>query len=457
MPAPRFSEPLAWEDSPLNSPLANYDVDFATSLIWRWDSLIGFFRLVNIKAKYVRVDNLDSNQFLNVYFDNLRFPINAFQMLTLPIPEGSNTMRIEGDPTQLLECQVTFAAININQADTINYKAIQASGTEGVLWPIFYKAGPFNFGPTDDHTIQVFTIAGAIAVNLPDPTTVSNGWTIQVWNSSASTANITLAVTGGADIDGAASLNIPPNTKYWLALDGANAFTVVKATTNNPAVQYFTANGSWTPSQPTLTLDYVEVEVQAPGGGGGGAGVSAAATASCGSPGGAGGYSREKILAAALNLAGETVTVGGAAAGGAAGANPGITGTTTSFGAHVSATGGVGGVSNAAHGDNRSFNGALGGIGVGGDINTRGGPGQASIQSSAIGAPVAMNGCGGDAVLGGGARNVALVGGGAQTGNGVAADGFGGGGSGGLSYGGGAAASGGAGAPGIVIVHEFYK
>lgn len=447
---------IDWEDSQTEFPIAVYAVDFSVSLTYDWHATEGALDDTITRARFMTVDNSESNQTLHVTFDNLPFVIIPFERKTLQIPPGSHRVILTGDATSLLTCTVIFAVPDLSFGDTVNYKLIQTSGTEGVLWPVVFKTGPANPVASDDHTIWIWFIAGATASQPPDPTTVSNGWTWQAWNDGTSTANVTVTPLGGATIDGAASLILTPGSKKWLVADGAN-YRTVTPTTGNPAVQYFTANGNWTQSDAARTLDYIEVEVQAPGGGGAGAGVTAAATASCGSPGGAGGYARKKILAASLNLAGEVVTIGGAAAGGAAGANPGTTGTTTSFGAHVSATGGVGGVSNAAHGDNRSFNGALGGFGVGGDLNTRGGPGQASIQSSAIGAPVAMNGCGGDAFLGGGARNVALVGGGAQTGNGLAADGFGGGGSGGLSYGGGAAASGGASAPGVIIVHEFYK
>src|SRR4030095_15633441 len=110
MPAPNFSEPLTWADSPLKNPLATYDVDFSTSLQWNWlNNLKGYFREVEFAAKFICIDNLDSNQFLNCYFDNVRYPVNAFQRLTLPIPPNAKSFVIVGDASSLLTCEVVFA------------------------------------------------------------------------------------------------------------------------------------------------------------------------------------------------------------------------------------------------------------------------------------------------------------------------------------------------------------
>lgn len=446
MPAPNFSEPLAWSDSPLENPLAIYDVDFATALTFNWTELRGYFGKVELRPKWVCIDNLDSDQFLNAYFDNVRYPVNAFQRLTVPVPPNARGFQLIGDASSLLTCEVIFAIDDISKADTINFKQIQNSGTEGVLWPLFNQSGPKNFIGSDDHTIHKFIITGATAVNLPDPLTVSNGWVIQVWNDGTSTANITLAVTGGADIDGNASLTIAPGDKYWFVEDGANAFTVIDANVVNPQLRVYTAGATWTPTF-SVGLDYITVDVIGGGGSGGAVPTGVAGQSRYAAGGGGGGRAIKKILAAALNLAGETVTVGAGAAAPAAGANPGTTGGTSSFGAHCSATGGTGGASMADGAAAATSAGGTGGSGVGGDINIDGGNGTRGIRT---GTTFGWSGHGGDA-LGGISGSTTSVNPG-DTGNN-----YGGGGGGASSFANGAAQAGGAGANGIVIVTEYYK
>jgi hypothetical protein len=89
--------------------------------------------------------------------------------------------------------------------------------------------------------------------------------------------------------------------------------------------------------------DLLAIRVRIVGGGGGGGGVAGnAAGAACGQ-GGAGGEYAEKLILAADLLASETVTIGAGGAAGAAGNNAGAAGGDTSFGAHITATGGGGG------------------------------------------------------------------------------------------------------------------
>ncbi len=209
-------------------------------------------------------------------------------------------------------------------------------------------------------------------------------------------------------------------------------------TTRAPQIVTFTGSGTWTKD---AGLKYVVVELV----GGGAGGSSAGNQGSRG--GGAGGYSRKLIAASSLGAT-ETVTIGAAGVGGINGVDVGNggsgggDGTTTSFGAHFSATGGEGG---------NSDTGGTGGIGVGGDINVRGGAGAyngagatGSGSNNAIG-----GGNGGDSVLGGGGAG--------QAPEGAPGDGglYGGGGAGAADNGSGNT-SGGAGAAGIVIVTEHY-
>lgn len=103
--------------------------------------------------------------------------------------------------------------------------------------------------------------------------------------------------------------------------------------------QVFSASGTYTPTPGTK---FVVVEVQ--GGGGGGGGVSATgptSTAVSGS-GGSGSYAKARVNS---GFSGVAVTVGAKGAGGVAGVNSGGNGGTSSFGALVSAPGGIGGQS----------------------------------------------------------------------------------------------------------------
>lgn len=182
-----------------------------------------------------------------------------------------------------------------------------------------------------------------------------------------------------------------------------------------------TTTGTWVkPSN----LRYMIVEVQ----GGGGSGFSVSSDGTSGGGGGGGGYAKKLLLASQVGAT-ETVTVGGIAG-------------TSSFGSHVSATGGTTATSNV---------GAVGGIGSGGDINIQGESG--GTQWGNASAPsISIGGDGGSSVLGRGGR-------GSINGNsgsdGEAGKLYGGGGGGAGSQG--SAQNGGVGAAGIVIfTYVFY-
>jgi hypothetical protein len=200
-----------------------------------------------------------------------------------------------------------------------------------------------------------------------------------------------------------------------------------------PTVRVYTANDVWTKP---AGLSHVVVEVQAGGGGGGGN----TAINRGGGGGGGGGYSRKFIKAADLGVT-ETVTVGAGGAGATAGT--GLTGNSSSFGAHLSATGGVGGQSGASVSP-----GGAGGVGSSGDVNIEGGDG--SYGSGGATANMALGGAGGNSALGGGAGNVIST----LAIQGVAGNLYGGGGS-GSSNNDNTDTTGGAGGAGTVIVYEY--
>lgn len=137
--------------------------------------------------------------------------------------------------------------------------------------------------------------------------------------------------------------------------------------------QYFTAAGVYTFTVPALYVPN-SLRVDVVGGGGGGGGGST--TSGYGGGGGGGGGLATKLV---KNLSpGDTVAVTvGAGGAGMPAQNSGITGGTSSFGIHCSATGGYGG-SWAAQGGEP-------GIGIGGDLNTH-------VGCGGNGGPIAVEG-----------------------------------------------------------------
>jgi len=178
-------------------------------------------------------------------------------------------------------------------------------------------------------------------------------------------------------------------------------------------IQVFTSSGTF-----TVPAGITKVKATVVGGGGGGRNDGG---------GGGGGGAAIEIVSGLTPGNTVTVTVGTGGAGGSTGG----TGNTSSFGAFCSATGGAGGQTSPA------FQGVLGGLGSGGDLNIRGGSGMPQISDGANN----VGGGGGNSILGGGAPTPPT------TTNASAGGAYGGGGAG--TWGGGTASAGGA---GVVIV-----
>ena len=117
--------------------------------------------------------------------------------------------------------------------------------------------------------------------------------------------------------------------------------------------QVFTGSGTY-----TKTAGTTHIRVQLIGAGGGGSGH--------GESGGAGGYSEKIIDARSITTVAVTVGSGG---GGTTYSGSGGRGGTTSFGSHLTASGGHGGNANGSH------SGGFGGVGSGGNVNLPGGGG----------------------------------------------------------------------------------
>ena len=180
----------------------------------------------------------------------------------------------------------------------------------------------------------------------------------------------------------------------------------------------YTASGTWTKPN---GLRYIIVEGVGGGGGGGG---GSSTTAKGG--GGGGGYFRKKISAQDLAST-VSVTIG-------AGGSPHNVGGASSFGSHATANGGA---SPGTTVGPREL-GAAGGTATGGDVNIAGEDGRNGITTI-------ISGDGGASFFGTSVNGISV------NGNGLTGKVYGGGGSGCKDNN-----TGGAGAPGIIIVTEFY-
>lgn len=220
----------------------------------------------------------------------------------------------------------------------------------------------------------------------------------------------------------------------------------------DPKVDIFTVTDTW--EKPTGAR-MVRVQVQAGGGAGGGAPATSNANTqtSVGAGAAGGGYGETWFSANSLD-ASYTVTVGTGGAG--VSGTTGGSGTSSSFGSLVTATGGNGAGSTAAVTVNTGVNGADStGQTVVGDMTVKGGGGGSAMALAARGA---ISGVGGSSQLGNGGRGKAISTGSAA---GDLGQGYGGGGSGGVNGPGtggvgNAAVAGGDGASGVVIVTTYF-
>lgn len=210
-----------------------------------------------------------------------------------------------------------------------------------------------------------------------------------------------------------------------------------------PTIQVFTSDDTWTKP---ANLKYIVVEVA--GGGGGAGGIHHLPTGGAG--GGGGGYSKRIIAASSLGNSVDVI-VGNGGSGGNDQGSDGEAGGSSSFGSFCSATGGSGGNGTGIDGTSPYWIGGTGGIGQQGDISIAGGDGVVGWFTS--GDHIGIGGSGGDSFLGQGAPGIVY-----KVSPGIDGKPFGGG--------GGAGAitpdevdvgiAGGDGAPGVVIVYEYY-
>lgn len=219
------------------------------------------------------------------------------------------------------------------------------------------------------------------------------------------------------------------------------AITALKTSGSLIATRVFTANTAYEATEGT---NAIEVIVVGGGGGGGGSAAMSASQFAGGGGGGSGGWGVSRLIA---DFDGEAITVGASGAGGIGAAN-GSAGGTSSFGALISATGGAGGSFGAAATVGNTQVGGQGGTCEGANLYSS--TGESGLPSIAFSSANMVSGAGGSSMLGAGGRSLASA-----TADGVAGGGKGGGGGGAVGQNSAAARTGGAGAPGVVIIREY--
>lgn len=301
-------------------------------------------------------------------------------------------------------------------------------------------------GSTGPWTVTIASAAGGTSVVIPrnKPLIISSdGTNIRSVYAEAAGGVIT-SVTATAPITSTGGLtpNIALTTPVTAAYGGTglsavgtsgnvltsngSAWVSSAAASSVSSIQAFTSDGTF-----TIPAGVTKVKVTVVGGGGGGT----TATQSTGQGGGGAGGAAIKVITGLTPGGTVAVTVG---LGGAAE----TAGSTSSFGAYCSATGGA----RAAVRTNNVGPGGAGGTGTGGDINFTGGAG--SGGSGVINVVAGVGGTGGNSIFGGGGLGGLGVNGGSA---GAGGPNTGGGGAGGNSANS-SPNAGGAGGSGIVIV-----
>lgn len=211
-------------------------------------------------------------------------------------------------------------------------------------------------------------------------------------------------------------------------------------------VQVITATGTYTPTAGTASI---QVELLGGGGGGGGCATTAATQVTAGGGGGAGAYAKARITS---GFSGVTVTIGAAGAAGTAGNNNGGNGGDSTFGAVLTAGGGVGGIGSGAAGAAPRLSGAgsAGGT-ASGSANLFASRGENGTTEILTVNTIAISGAGGSTLYGSGGIGAATL----TVAAGNAGTGFGSGGSGGACIQSQTQRAGGAGTAGLCIIWEY--
>jgi hypothetical protein len=312
-----------------------------------------------------------------------------------------------------------------------------------------------TFDGATSGTVTIAPTAAAGTYSLLLPTTAGTAGQVLTTQGSAATMTWTSALVN------------PMTTTGDIIYSSDNSGTPARLA--GTSGQVLTSNGAAAPAFKTLIAPTKTIltsgsnavyttpanarflKVTLVGAGGGGGGVLGSTNAGGGGGGSSGGTAIKWYSPTAGQTFNYTVTNTGGAAGGA-GANSGGNGSATLFdisGTQISASGGTGGGGATANSNVPVFNtgNVAGGNPTTGDINIKGQEGQ---QGFTLSASQAKGGTGGSTPWGGGGP------GGQGTGAGTTGGGYGSGGGGGCAVSAGASQAGGAGAPGLIIVEEFY-
>jgi hypothetical protein len=237
---------------------------------------------------------------------------------------------------------------------------------------------------------------------------------------------------------------VPSTAGQALISAGAAADPVFGFTTGALLnIQYLTAtSGTYAATAGTNSIVLIMV---APGGGGGGTPATGAGQSSAGGGGASGGWIQKRQT---TGFNGATYAIPAGGAGGVAPANGTAGGNTTWSNGSLTVAGGGGGVSGVAQTLGIIAYGSPGALSASGDLNIPGVPGELGFVLNGAGVVAAGNGASGTWGKGG-------LGGVGGTATGGAGTGYGAGGSGASAGASTAAQTGGAGAPGIIIVYEY--
>lgn len=347
-------------------------------------------------------------------------------------------------PALVAGMEVTFLATNTNTTnvtvaiDGLTAKAITKYGTTALV------AGDITAGDEvkikyDGTQFQVLSPSRTPVI--PNGVIVLSKLAVQaadtfLANATSSSASPTAVALGASQLSGRGSTGDITAITLGTNLSMSGATLNATGGVATVKVQTFVANGTYTPSTGML---YCIVELWGAGGGGGGT-TSTGGNAAGG--GGAGGKVRKTYAAASVTPS-QTITLGGGGTGGANTGGTGATGGNTTFGALLTASGGVGGTGDTAA--NGGQPGGLGGAGADEGNTTQGMPGSQSTSGGAV----EFSGNGGSTEVGAGGKGFRYT---TDT-VGSAGVGYGAGGGGSASNG--TAHIGGAGAPGYMRITEF--
>ena len=251
------------------------------------------------------------------------------------------------------------------------------------------------------------------------------------FTASGNDTNIGIAITpkgsGAVVLDGLSYPTADGSADQFLKTNGSGTLSFAAAGGGLQSIQVFTSSGTYNKPSGINTI-----KVICTGGGGGGGNCPNSNINQQGSGGGAGGTAIEILDAGSISS--ETVTIG-------AGGGGQSSGSTSSFGSLLSASGGSAGLQAGGFSAPAAVGG---GSGIGGTYNLRGGAGEGGTE---FGPGEQRGGTGGDSFFGGGGTGV--MGNTGQTGS------NGGGGGGTSSNQPPTTRGGGSGGTGIIVVEEY--